>query len=194
MNLDFAEYLEAELEDGRTIVIPCFPWKWQSEWTGRYNICWTWPPKPPWSKCHLKQSAELKPWSFTFWLYLRRKPLDTRLQETFNVWFSRDFYVIFWYCGESLTFFYCQHVHILNCQGWSVERYNRPSVTLCFSVDSNLGKLKITRLSANSVVESNDVSVTLLMIWMKFRVIDPKKKAAITDYQKWQRKIWWDEK
>ena len=39
VNLDFAEYLEAELEDGRTIVIPCFPWKCQSELTGRYNIC-----------------------------------------------------------------------------------------------------------------------------------------------------------
>lgn len=33
---------------------------------------------------------------------------------------------------------------MLNCQGWSVERYNRPSVTLCLLVDSNLGKLKIT--------------------------------------------------
>ena len=84
------------------IVIPCL-WKCQSECTGRYNICWTWPPKPPWSKCHLKQSAEWKPWSFTFCLYLRRKPFDTNLEETFNVWFSGIF-MLFFVLWWSLTF------------------------------------------------------------------------------------------
>ena len=85
------------------IVIPCCLWKCQSECTGRYNICWTWPPKPPWSKCHLKQSAEWKPWSFTFCLYLRRKPFDTNLEETFNVWFSGIF-MLFFVLWWSLTF------------------------------------------------------------------------------------------
>ena len=184
VNLDFAEYLEAELEDGNRDTVLLMEMSIWMYWQVQYllNVA---------TEASLEQvSLEAKCWvktvEFHFLPLFEAKTFRHKSRRNIQRVILRDFYVVF--CAlvkpdvfvVSLT---SSHAELPGLVCWALQQ---AFCDLCFLVDSNLGKLKITRFSANSAVESNDASVTLL--WMKLRVIDSK------NHRPQGRKIWWDAK